>query len=55
MEIDLEDNEKEFIELKVKKEVGANGMRSWKLGMVGEKAIRKTIDETIIKLNEKLK
>ena len=55
MQIDLEENEKQFIELKVKKELDATGMRSWKLGMVGEKAVRKTIDETISKLNEKLK
>ena len=52
--IDLNENEKEFIELKVKKEVGANEMAKWKLGMVGEKAIKLTIDETISKLNEKM-
>lgn len=55
IQIDLEENEKQFIELKVKKELDANGMRSWKLGTVGEKALRKAINETINKLNEKLK
>ena len=53
--IDLEENEKQFIELKVKKEVDANGMKSWKLGVVGEKALKLAIEETINKLNEKLR
>ena len=53
MIIDLEDNEKEFIELKVKKEVGANGNSNWKLGVVGEKALKLVIKETIDKMNEK--
>ena len=53
MQFDLNDNEKELIKLKVKKEVGVNKHSEWKLGVVGDKVIKKTIDETISKLNEK--
>ena len=51
--ISLTESEKQFIEEKVKKEIHANNNNEWRLGVVGKKAIRKAIDETILKITEK--
>ena len=55
IQINLEENEKHFIELEVKKELNATGVKEWKLGMLGQKAIKLAINKTISKFNDKLK